>query len=129
MACRSILKLKLNQRGFQEFFKPMKKLGKGTFATVFSARKFEDNNVYAIKAFSKEATFSEVNGRATVKKELEIMRCLSHKNIMKLFEVYESDNSLYVVFELLEGGHLEEKFRVCIMKYLGRVQVYAPRNP
>jgi len=29
------------------------------------------------------------------------MRNLNHKNCMKLFEVYESDNSLYIVVELL----------------------------
>lgn len=39
------------------------------------------------------------------------MRNLSHKNCMKLFEVYESDNSLYIVVELLEGGQLYDKIK------------------
>lgn len=30
---------------------------------------------------------------------------------MKLFEVFESDNSLYVVVELLEGGQLYDKIK------------------
>ena len=34
------------------------------------------------------------------------MRCLNHKNNMKLYEVFESENSLYIIFELLEGGQL-----------------------
>jgi serine/threonine protein kinase len=34
------------------------------------------------------------------------MRCLHHPNLMRLEEVFESDNSLYIVFELLEGGQL-----------------------
>lgn len=33
---------------------------------------------------------------------------------MKLEEVFESDNSLYIVFELLEGGQLYDKIKVKI---------------
>jgi serine/threonine protein kinase len=40
------------------------------------------------------------------------MRHLNNPNNMKLFEVFESDNSLYIVFELLEGGQLFEKIKV-----------------
>ena len=39
------------------------------------------------------------------------MRSLNHKNCMKLFEVFESDNSLYIVVELLEGGLLYDKIK------------------
>ena len=34
---RSILKAKINQRGFHEQFKPIKKIGKGNFASVYLA--------------------------------------------------------------------------------------------
>ena len=37
------------------------------------------------------------------------MRKLSHENIIKLFEVYESDNHVYLVLELLNGGELFER--------------------
>jgi serine/threonine protein kinase len=47
------LKGKLNQRGFHEQFKPIKKIGKGNFASVYLAQKLEDNTHYAVKAFSK----------------------------------------------------------------------------
>lgn len=50
---RSILKGKINQRGFHEQFKPIKKIGKGNFASVYLAQKIEDNVHYAVKAFSK----------------------------------------------------------------------------
>lgn len=39
------------------------------------------------------------------------MRCLNHNNIMKLFEVFESENSLYIIFELLSGGQLYDKIK------------------
>lgn len=34
---------------------------------------------------------------------------------MKLYEVYESENSLYIVFELLEGGQLYDKIKVMLV--------------
>jgi len=40
-------------------FKPIKKIGKGNFATVYLVNKLEDNEKYAVKAFSKEGTYSE----------------------------------------------------------------------
>lgn len=39
------------------------------------------------------------------------MRKFNHKNLMKLFEVYESDNSIYISVELLEGGQLYDKIK------------------
>ena len=49
----------LNQRGFHQDFRPIKKIGKGNFASVYMAENTKDNKKYAIKAFSKEAAFSE----------------------------------------------------------------------
>lgn len=36
---RDILKNKINQRGFHEQFKPIKKIGSGNFAAVYLAQK------------------------------------------------------------------------------------------
>ena len=60
---RDILGRLLNQRGFHELFKPIKKVGKGNFATVYLATKYDDTKRYAVKAFSKEGTYSEDKGK------------------------------------------------------------------
>jgi len=39
-------------------FKPIKKIGKGNFASVYLAEKITDKEKYAVKAFSKEAAYS-----------------------------------------------------------------------
>ena len=39
------------------------------------------------------------------------MRKLNHKNLMRLYEIYESDNSIYISVELLEGGQLYDKIK------------------
>lgn len=50
---RNFLETRINQRGFHELFKPIKKIGKGNFATVYLVNKHEDGKKYAVKAFSK----------------------------------------------------------------------------
>ncbi len=37
------------------------------------------------------------------------MRKLDHESVIKLYEVYESDNYIYLVVELLHGGELFER--------------------
>lgn len=39
------------------------------------------------------------------------MRALHHKNIIRLHEVFETDNSLYMILDLLEGGQLYDKIK------------------
>lgn len=43
--------------------------------------------------------------------EIELMRALNHPNIIRLHEVFETDNSLYMVLDLLEGGQLYDKIK------------------
>ena len=38
--------------------------------------------------------------------EIKVMREMDHDNIIKLREVYETDNSLYMVMDLINGGQL-----------------------
>lgn len=42
-------------------------------------------------------------------REISMMRKFNHKNIIKLEGVYETEHSIYLVLELLEGGLLSEK--------------------
>lgn len=51
--------------------------------------------------FRKEAIINEIN----------CMRVLNHDNIVRLEEVYETKNSLYMVIELLEGGSLYDELK------------------
>ena len=41
--------------------------------------------------------------------EIQIMRSLDHPNVLKLHEVHETANTLYLVLDLLEGGELLER--------------------
>jgi serine/threonine protein kinase len=48
----------LNQRGFHNQFKPIKKLGKGNFASVYQVIRVSDGKKFAVKAFSKANTYN-----------------------------------------------------------------------
>ncbi|CAD8064444.1 unnamed protein product [Paramecium sonneborni] len=103
---RDYLKNRINQWQFHQMFRVFKKIGKGNFASVYLAQKIEDGKKMAIKAFSKQAAFEEENGKQAIVNELKIMRQLNNSHIMQMYEVYETQNSLYVALELLEGGSL-----------------------
>lgn len=95
------LEKRINQRGFHSLFKPIRKIGKGNFASVYLAERLEDKKLVAVKAFSKESTFSQEKGKESLLNEMNLMRQLDHKNIMKLHGVFESENSIYITVELL----------------------------
>lgn len=54
---------KINHLGFHHLFKPMKKLGKGNFATVFQVARISDRKVFAVKAFSKAILNADEKGK------------------------------------------------------------------
>lgn len=43
--------------------------------------------------------------------EINIMRCLNHKNTLKLYEVFETEHSIYLVVDLLNGGELVSRIQ------------------
>jgi len=44
-----------------------------------------------------------------MKRETDIMKKLDHKNILKLYDIFEDDRHVYIVMELVEGSELFEK--------------------
>ena len=43
--------------------------------------------------------------------EIEILRNLDHPNIIKLYEIYEDLDNIYLVMELCEGGELFDRVK------------------
>lgn len=68
----------------------------------------KNNKAFAIKKISKKKIISQ-NMSNQVKKEIEIMNDLNHPNIVRLYEVFEDDEYLYLVLELAEKGQLYTK--------------------
>ena len=43
--------------------------------------------------------------------EISILRHLKHPNIINLYEVYEGEDYVHLVFELIKGGELQAKIK------------------
>lgn len=71
---------------------------------------------YAIKAFSKlKLNQNREKNVESLKKEIKILRDLDHPNCIKLCEVHETENSLYLVMELLSGGEIQNVNRLQVL--------------
>jgi len=60
---------------------------------------------YAIKFISKKVK-GQTLPRSCIDKEIELLRSLSHSNIVQLHECLENDETVYVVMELVQGCDL-----------------------
>ena len=101
----------MNHFEFHQYFNVIRKIGKGSSASVYLGERKEDQLQVAIKAFSKEATYAEEQGKESIENEIEILRKLDHPHIIKMYEVYETKNSIYMILELIEGGQLYDLFK------------------
>lgn len=93
---------------FHDRFTIKKALGEGSFARVYLACNIETKQQYAVKAFSKEFVNSQNKGKPSLKNEISTLMDISHPNILELYEVHETKNSLYLVCEYMEGGTLSD---------------------
>lgn len=57
-----MFKKHLPHKGFGDYFKPLRRLGKGAFATVYLVEHKHTNQLLAAKVFSKEGQKLEVKG-------------------------------------------------------------------
>lgn len=82
-------------------------LGTGSFAVVKKAVRKKDGMVFAVKIIQKKKLSQEE--LETVDDEIEIMNKIKHKNIVGLYEFYESSKYIYMVLEFLSGGELFDR--------------------
>ena len=41
-----------------------------------------------------------------LRREIQVLRSLNHKNIIQLYEIFEEDGKLFMIMELCTGGEL-----------------------
>ena len=81
------------------------------FLKVYLAFKTETGQPFAIKAFNKEFLLSQNYGKESICNEILLMKKMDHENILKLYEVYETKNSIYLIFETITGGDLLRRIK------------------
>lgn len=85
-----------------------KVLGVGSFGKVKLATHAHTREQFACKILEKtivrEKTLSD-----QVRKEIKVMECLQHPNIVGLKEVFNTKDKIYIIMELVTGGELFEE--------------------
>ena len=89
-------------------FKIIKILGKGDFGTVYEAIYCNDNQNYALKEI--DISLNDNEQFNLISREIEIMKKISHPNIMKFYNSFKDKKTkkFYLVLEYIRGQNLRQ---------------------
>ena len=85
-------------------YKPKKMLGSGSFGCVYEAKNTIFGNSVAMKVIKKDKE-NELDEQE-IRNEIDILKKLSHPNIVKIYEFYISENHYYIITEYCKDGEL-----------------------
>ena len=85
-------------------YKPTKLLGTGSFGSVYEAKNTIFQNIVAMKVINKDPN-NELDEQE-IRNEIDILKKLSHPNIVKIYEFYVSNSHYYIVTEFCRDGEL-----------------------
>ncbi|XP_069574409.1 MAP/microtubule affinity-regulating kinase 4 isoform X1 [Brachyistius frenatus] len=102
--CRNSIALCSDEHPHIGNYRLLKTIGKGNFAKVKLARHILTGKEVAIKIIDK----TQLNPTSLQKlfREVRIMKTLNHPNIVQLFEVIETEKTLYLIMEYASGGEV-----------------------
>lgn len=106
----------------RDVYKLKEKIGQGSYATVRRATRLKDDETVAVKVV-KKARLTDEEEKRGLKEEVKLLLQVSHPQIVKLYEVYESKKNVYLIMELLNGGEMfdriveEQNFSEAIAAY------------
>ena len=80
-------------------------LGKGTFSTVKLATDVRTNEKIAIKILEKNK-INNTRDYNRINREINIVKKISHINIVQVFEIKEDNDKFYILMEYCEKGEL-----------------------
>uniref|UniRef100_A0A3B4A618 MAP/microtubule affinity-regulating kinase 3 n=1 Tax=Periophthalmus magnuspinnatus TaxID=409849 RepID=A0A3B4A618_9GOBI len=102
--CRNSIAVCSDEQPHIGNYRLLKTIGKGNFAKVKLARHILTGREVAIKIIDK----TQLNPTSLQKlyREMRIMKTLNHPNIVQLFEVIETEKTLYLVMEYASGGEV-----------------------
>lgn len=106
----------------KDHYEIISQIGKGGYSKVFEVRNKITNAIRACKFISK-AKMNEKTLKRTYR-EINMLKKLDHPNIIKLYEVYESKNSIYLIMEKCNGGELFDN----IIEHITKGQMYSEKQ-
>ena len=85
-----------------------KQLGSGSFGRVFLVSHNETKKLFALKEIDKRKLMVSYGKCDIIYNEINIHSKLDHENIIKLYNVHENNETIYIIMEYAENGNLFE---------------------
>ena len=92
--------IKIQKESITNHYEIVGELGSGSYGSVKKVRHKQLKEIRAMKIILKKSE--------NAKTEIEIMRKISHPNIVNIFDIYEDSKKYYIMMEICEGGELFE---------------------
>ena len=86
-----------------ENYQKIKRIGKGSYGSVYKVMKKNTNIIRAMKVIPKN--FQKDNQE--IEREINILKNLDHPNVMKIYEFLEDESNYYLIQEFCDGGDLD----------------------
>jgi serine/threonine protein kinase len=94
---------KITDSMVKETYSVGKVLGHGASGEVYCVTHRITGKQFACKVVKKNANMNDAQSMST---EIEIMKRVRHRNIVSMYELYETPKCLWIVLELVDGGDL-----------------------
>jgi len=94
---------KITDALIKETYEIGKILGHGASGKVYIATHKTTGVKFACKVVKKNSNMNDAQSMST---EIEIMKRIRHRNIVSMYELYETPKCLWIILELVDGGDL-----------------------
>lgn len=98
-------------RELQEKYLLSRRIGTGVCGEVKLAFERSSCRKFAVKIINKKNFQSEGTATRNAQTEIEILQRIDHPCLIKTEDFYQTDDSYYIVLELMEGGELFHKLK------------------
>eukprot|EP01084_Bolivina_argentea_P131188 231597_1 len=93
-----------NLYDFNDIYRLSTKLGHGAFAVVHKCYRRSDKKPFAVKIIKKKLL--KPKELQSIKDEIQILKNISHPNIINLIDSFDGENTVYMVLELCDNNDL-----------------------
>ena len=105
---------------FLDHYEVIRQLGKGGYGKVYEVKNKKTGEIRACKHLSKLS----IKNLEKFEREINILIKTDHQNIIKLYEIFESQRSLYLVMEECKGGEVFDR----IIDHIQKKQMYSEKD-
>ena len=105
---------------FLDHYDVIRQLGKGGYGKVYEVKNKKTGEIRACKHLSKLS----IKNLEKFQREINILIKTDHPNIIKLYEIFESQRSLYLVMEECKGGEVFDR----IIEHIQSKKMYSEKD-